>query len=74
MLLLRFPSDLCSDRGRAINAPDASWPTTLRGVAAEFFLRWERELKPVGFGLTAQILDFPGGYPGDAGLTLRWGG
>lgn len=74
LLLLRFPCDLCSDRGRAINAPDPSWPTTLRGVAAEIFLRWERELKPVGFGLTAQILDFPGGFPGDAGLTLRWGG
>ncbi|MDK9696867.1 MAG: CBS domain-containing protein [Siculibacillus sp.] len=74
LLLLRFPSDLCTDRGRAINAPDPQWPTTLRGIAAEIFLRWERELKPVGFGLTAQILDFPGGFPGDAGLTLRWGG
>lgn len=74
LLLLRFPSDLCSDRGRAINAPDPTWPATLRGVAAEVFLRWERELKPAGFGLTAQILDFPGGFPGDAGLTLRWGG
>lgn len=74
LLLLRFPSGLCSDRGRAINAPDPTWPTTLRGIAAEVFLRWEKELKPVGFGLTAQILDFPGGFPGDAGLTLRWGG
>lgn len=74
LLLLRFPADLCTDRGRAINAPDPIWPTTLRGIAAEVFLRWERELKPVGFGLAAQILDFPGGFPGDAGLILRWGG
>lgn len=73
-LLLRFPSELCTDRGRAINAPDPAWPKTLRGIAAEIFRRWEKDLKPAGFGLTAQILDFPGGFPGDAGLTLRWGG
>jgi CBS domain-containing protein len=71
-LLIRFPSELCSDRGRAINVPDPKWPETLRGEAADVFERWLRELKPQGFGLTAQILDFPGGFPGDAGLTLRW--
>ena len=73
MLLIRFPSELCSDRGRAINAMDPHWPETLIGEAADMFERWRRELRPQGFGLTAQILDFPGGFPGDAGLTLRWG-
>ncbi|ABD86219.1 CBS domain-containing protein [Rhodopseudomonas palustris] len=72
-LLIRFPSELCSDRGRAINAADPKWPESLCGEAADVFERWQRELKPQGFGLTAQILDFPGGFPGDAGLTLRWG-
>ena len=38
-MLLRFPSELCSDGGRAINAPLATWPTTLRGDAAEIYLR-----------------------------------
>ena len=74
MLLLRFPSQLCSDGGRAINVSDHDWPETLRGEAAEIYLRWERDLKPQGFHLAAQILDFPGGMPGDIGLFLIWGG
>jgi hypothetical protein len=72
-LLLRFPSLLCSDGGRAINAPEPDWPATLRGEAAEIYLRWERDLKPGGFRLSARVLDFPGGMPGDVGLILSWG-
>lgn len=71
-LLLRFPSELCEDGGRMINAPDPDWPTTLRGQAADVHARWRDELKPRGFGLAARILEFPGGFPGDAGLTLTW--
>ncbi len=73
VMLLRFPSNLCTDRGRAINAPLPDWPKTLRGEAAEMYLRWEHELKPRGFHLTARVLDFPGGKPGDIGLFLAWG-
>ena len=72
-MLLRFPHDLCSDGGRAVNVPEPDWPKTLRGEAAEVFLRWERELKSRGFRLVARILDFPGGFPGDIGLFLVWG-
>jgi hypothetical protein len=71
-MLLRFPADLCTDRGRAINTPLPDWPQTLRGEAAEIYLRWERDLKPGGFHLTARVLDFPGGMPGDVGLFLIW--
>jgi CBS domain-containing protein len=73
LMLLRFPSQLCSDGGRAINAMEPHWPATLRGEAAELYLRWERELKPNGFRLAARVLDFPGGMPGDIGLFLVWG-
>jgi CBS domain-containing protein len=73
-LLLRFPSQLCSDAGRAINAPDPEWPATLRGEAAELYLRWERELRPRRFHLAARILEFPDGVPGDIGLFLTWPG
>ena len=72
-LLLRFPSQLCSDGGRAINAPDTEWPRTLRGEAAEMYLRWERELRPRGFHLAARVIEFPDGVPGDIGLYLAWG-
>jgi len=71
-MLLRFPSALCSDGGRAINVDEADWPATLRGEAAEIFLRWEHELKPRRFGLAARVLDFPDGKPGDIGLFLSW--
>lgn len=72
-LLLRLPSQLLSDGGRAVNAPQHDWPKTLRGEAAEIYLRWERDLKPQGFGISARVLDFPGGMPGDIGLFLEWG-
>ncbi len=72
-MLLRFPSDLCSDGGRAVNVPEPDWPSTLRGEPAEFYLRWQRDLKPLDFHLTARVLDFPGGFPGDLGLFLTWG-
>lgn len=72
-LLLRFPHELCSDNGRAVNAPDPEWPRTLRGEAAEMYLRWERELRPRGFHLAARVVDFPDGMPGDIGLFLVWG-
>jgi CBS domain-containing protein len=72
-MLLRFPSQLCSDGGRAINICEAGWSATLRGEAGELYLRWERDLKSQGFPLGARILDFPGGMPGDVGLFLTWG-
>jgi CBS domain-containing protein len=71
-MLLRFPSPLCSDGGRAINVMEPGWPATLRGEAAEIYLRWEHDLKPHGFHLAARVLDFPGGMPGDIGLFLGW--
>ncbi|MCB1486960.1 MAG: CBS domain-containing protein [Bauldia sp.] len=73
MLLLRFPGQICSDGGRAINAPDPNWPATLRGEPAEMYLRWERDMKPGGFHIVARVLDFPEGVPGDVGLFLVWG-
>ena len=71
--LLRFPSQLCGDGGRAINAGEPDWPATLRGEAAEIYLRWERDLKPHDFRLSARVLDFPDRMPGDIGLLLTWG-
>lgn len=72
-MLLRFPSELCSDGGRAINITATDWTETLRGEAAELYRRWQHDLKPHGFPLNARLLDFPGGMPGDIGLFLTWG-
>jgi CBS domain-containing protein len=72
-LLLRFPSQVCSDGGRAVNVPDPGWPKTLRGEAAEIYLRWSHDLQPQGFHLSARVVDFPDGMPGDIGMFLVWG-
>ena len=71
--LLRFPSQLCSDGGRAINVAEDGWPDTLRGEPRELYDRYEDDLRTQGFRLAARILDFPDGFPGDAGLFLSWG-
>lgn len=73
LIVLRFPAELCTDGGRAVNAPDPAWPETLRGAPADLYGRWERELKPLGYRLAAQILNFPDGFLGEVGLSIRWG-
>ena len=72
VLAIRFPSEYCTDGGRAINNFEPNWPETLTGFAKrahEFFLK---ELQPKGYKVRAQIMDFPGGMPGDVGIFLRW--
>lgn len=71
-LVYSFPSDLCTDSGRAINSADPDWPNTLQGKAKEFYDRYEAEAKPQGYRLKAMVINFPGGVPGDIGLFLNW--
>jgi hypothetical protein len=67
-----FPSKLCTDGGRKINNADPDWPTTLVGYAARAYEFYKAELQPHGYRLRAEILDFPGGFPGEVGITLAW--
>ena len=71
-MMLRFPSDLCSDGGRKINVTEEGWEGTLRGEAAELYSRWRTELKSPGFGLSARIVSFEDGIIGDMALYLTW--
>jgi len=73
-MMLRFPSDLCSDGGRKIDVAEEGWEGTLRGLAAELYSRWRTELKPQGFGLSARIVSYEDGIIGDIGLFLTWKG
>jgi hypothetical protein len=70
--VFRFPSDLCTDHGRAINQQERGWETTLTGLPKELYQFWKRHLQPRGYKLQAQIVEFPDGVPGDVGLTLKW--
>jgi hypothetical protein len=69
----RFPNTLCTDNGRAINQQEAGWETTLTGIPKEIYEFWQRQLRSRGYKLRYQIIDFPGGVPGDVGITLKWG-
>jgi hypothetical protein len=72
VLALRFPSTYCTDGGRAINSFEPDWPKTLTGFAKRAHEFWQKELEPKGYKVRAQIMDFPGGMPGDVGIFLRW--
>jgi hypothetical protein len=73
VLVGRFPNTLLTDRGRAINQMEPGWENTLTGLPKELFQFWEKHLKPRGYRLRCQIVDWPGGMPGDIGMTLAWG-
>jgi hypothetical protein len=68
----RFPNEVCTDRGRAINQMEAGWENTLTGLPKELVEFWRKHLKPSGYKLKVQIVDFPHGMPGDIGLILSW--
>jgi hypothetical protein len=69
----RFPNSLCTDRGRAISRREAGWEKTLTGVPREIYQLWLDYLKPRGYRILFQIIDFPGGMPGDVSVVLSWG-
>jgi hypothetical protein len=69
----RFPNSLCTDKGRAINQQEKGWENTLTGIPKEIFQLWTDHLKPRGYRIGYQIIDYPGGVPGDIGITIAWG-
>jgi hypothetical protein len=69
----RFPNTLCTDRGRAINQQEPGWEKTLTGIPQEIFQLWSDYLKPRGYRIKYQIVDFPGGVPGDIAIAIAWG-
>jgi hypothetical protein len=71
--VVRFPNQLCTDHGRAINQQEPGWENTLTGLPKELFDFWQKHMKPSGYRLRCQIVDFPGGMPGDVAMTLSWG-
>jgi hypothetical protein len=70
--VFRFPNHICTDNGRAINQVEDGWEQTLTGVPKEIFEFWKRQLKPRGYHIRYEIIDYPGGMPGDVGIFLSW--
>jgi hypothetical protein len=71
--VIRFPNQLCTDRGRAINQQEPGWEETLTGRPKEIYQLWAKYFRPRGYKLRVEVVDFPGGVPGDIGMTLKWG-
>jgi hypothetical protein len=69
----RFPNSLCTDNGRAINQQEPGWQKTLTGIAQEIYQLWFDYLQPRGYRIRYQIVDFPGGVPGDVSIVIAWG-
>ena len=68
----RFPNEVCSDGGRRINNAEPDWPDSLEGRPKLAYEFWHDHLRPLGFGLKAEVLEYPGGMPGDIGFFLTW--
>ena len=72
VMVLHFPSAFLPDMARHIDIGSKDWPEHLSGFAARAYQYYEKELKPRGFKLSASIIDYPGGKPGDVGFFLSW--
>lgn len=67
-----FPHEVLSDNGRAIGEAEEGWENTLTGVPKEIYDFWQRQLKPLGYHIRYEFIDYPGGMPGNIGVTLSW--
>ena len=85
LMFASFPSDFCTDGGRAIinagtppiNKPtttmdEPEWLATLPAGARQVYHYWKKNLQPGGFKFHAQIINYPSGKPGDVGLFFSW--
>ena len=70
--VFRFPHTLCTDNGRAINQAEAGWENTLTGIPNEIYGFWKRRLQPQGYHIRYEVVDYPGGMPGDIAISLSW--
>ena len=70
--VITFPATYCNDRGRRINNNEADWPDSLEGYAKKAYEYYDKELRPLGYKLRVEVLDYPGGMPGTIGFSLKW--
>src|SRR5215470_9820835 len=70
--IIRSPNELCTDKGRAINQQEPGCESTLTGEPKKIYQFWDKYFRPHGYKLRVQVVDFPGGLPGDIGMTVSW--
>jgi hypothetical protein len=62
----------CAGSHRPRDQRNDGWEKTLTGLPKEMYEFWDRRLRPLGYKLKVQIVDWPDGMPGDVGITLKW--
>jgi hypothetical protein len=67
-----FPASYCNDNGRRINNNEPDWPASLEGFSKRAYDYYEKELRPLGYKIRVEILDYPGGMLGNVGMFLSW--
>ena len=72
IMIGQFPASWCSDGGRRINNNLEDWPDSLQGVARQVYDYHVANLAPLGYKMRVEVLNFPGGVPGDIGIFFRW--
>jgi hypothetical protein len=70
--IITFPASYCNDGGRRINNGEPDWPNSLEGFAKKAYEFYQKELKPLGYRAHVEIMDYPGGLPGNVGMFLKW--
>jgi hypothetical protein len=70
--VMTFPCSYCNDGGRRINNLLPDWPTSLEGFAKKAYEFYDKELRPLGFKLAAQVVSYEGGVPGNITMYLKW--
>jgi hypothetical protein len=63
VMIYSFPSNLCTDRGRAINNTDPTWPDTLQGKGAGVLRPLQGEPSAQGLQTEGHDPQIPGRYP-----------
>ena len=56
----------------AIHQAEEGWEKTLTGIPKEIYDFWQRQLKSRGYHIRYEVIDYPGGMPGDIGIILSW--
>ncbi len=68
---LTHPSGLSDDQ--VIEKASAIVNRAVTGIPKEIYEFWKRQLQPRGYHIRYEVIDYPGGMPGDIGIFLSWG-
>src|SRR5262249_23529365 len=57
--IIRFPNELCTDKGGAISQQEPGWENRLTGTPKEIYQFWDTYFRTRGYRLGVHNVDFP---------------